>query len=85
VRDRERAGTAERAAHLASFPHRLSWEHNFSVAKPWKCRLRLHDWEDRENPETHEYYEVCRRCNAYREKGRAAPGAGAAGVTGSGF
>jgi len=21
--------------------------------KPWKCRLRLHDWDDRENSETH--------------------------------
>ena len=21
------------------------------VAKPWKCRLGLHDWEVRENPE----------------------------------
>ena len=25
--------------------------HNLRVAKPWKCRLRLHDWDDRENPE----------------------------------
>jgi hypothetical protein len=62
----------------------LKSEHNLSVAKPWKCRLRLHDWDDRENPETHEHYEVCLRCNAYREKGRAAPGAGAAGVIGTG-
>ena len=75
------AGRRERTA--ASFPERLSWEHNVSVAKPWKCRLRLHDWDDRENPETHEHYEVCMRCNAYREKGRAAPGAGAAGAVGS--
>jgi hypothetical protein len=55
-----------------------------TVAKTWKCRLRLHDWDDRENPETHEHYEVCLRCNAYRERGRAYPGAGAAGVTGTG-
>lgn len=59
-------------------------EQNLRVAKPWKCRLRLHDWDDRENPETHEYYQVCLRCNAYRERGRAYPGAGAAVVTGSG-
>jgi hypothetical protein len=55
------------------------------VAKPWKCRLRLHDWDDRENPETHEHYEVCLRCNAYRERGRAAPGAGGAGIAGTGI
>ena len=31
------------------------------MAKPLKCRLRLHNWEDRENPETHERYQgsVC--------------------------
>jgi len=51
-----------------------------SVAKPWKCRLRLHDWDDRENPETHEHYEVCMRCNAYRGKGRRAAGLGAIGL-----
>lgn len=55
------------------------------MAKPLKCRLRLHSWEHRENPETHEYYQVCLRCNAYRDKGDAAPGAGAAGVTGAGI
>ncbi len=31
--------------------------------KPWKCRLRLHDWDDRENPETHERYGVYRACD----------------------
>jgi hypothetical protein len=55
------------------------------MAKPLKCRLRLHNWEDRENPETHERYQVCLRCNAYRDRGNAAPGAGAAGVTGAGI
>jgi hypothetical protein len=55
------------------------------MAKPWKCRLRLHDWDDRENPETHEHYQVCLRCNAYRERGRAAPGAGGAGIAGTGI
>jgi hypothetical protein len=55
------------------------------MAKPLKCRLRLHNWEDREDPETHERYQVCLRCNAYRDRGNAAPGAGAAGVTGAGI
>jgi hypothetical protein len=27
--------------------------------KPLRCRLRLHTWEYRENPETHEHYQVC--------------------------
>ena len=56
-----------------------------AVAKPLKCRLRLRNWEHRENPETHERYQVCLRCNAYRDRGNAAPGAGAAGVTGTGI
>jgi hypothetical protein len=55
------------------------------MARSWKCRLRLHEWEHRQNSETKDWYEVCRRCDAYRDKGRAAPGAGAAGVTGMGF
>jgi hypothetical protein len=38
----------------------------------------------RENPETHEGYQVCLRCTAYRDRGNASPGAGAAGVTGTG-
>lgn len=29
------------------------------MAEPLKCRLRLHAWEDRENPETHAHYQVC--------------------------
>ena len=57
-----------------------------SMAKPLKCRLKLHIWERRENPETHDHYEVCVRCDAYRDRGSAAPGAGAAGAMGaSGF
>jgi hypothetical protein len=55
------------------------------VAKPLRCRLRLHAWDDRENPETGDRYQVCVRCDAYRDKGRAAPGAGAAGVIGTGI
>ena len=47
-----------------------SWELNSPMAKPWLCRLRLHNWEDRENPETHEHYEVCLRCNTYRDRAR---------------
>ncbi len=55
------------------------------MTRSWKCRLRLHDWDDRQNPETKAWYQVCARCDAYREKDQAAPGAGAAGVTGAGF
>jgi hypothetical protein len=60
-------------------------EENPKVAKALRCRLRLHAWEDRENPETRDHYQVCIRCDAYRDKGQVAPGAGAAGVTGMGF
>jgi hypothetical protein len=54
-----------------------------NMAKPLRCRLRLHASEDRENPETHGRYQVCVRCNAYRDKGGARPDDGAA--TASGF
>jgi hypothetical protein len=43
------------------------------VPKPLRCRLRFHAWEDRENPETRDRYQVCVRCNAYRDRGSAAP------------
>ena len=52
--------------------------------RPLVCLLRFHRWDERENPETNELYEICLRCDAYRDRPRAAPGAGAAGVTGSG-
>lgn len=55
------------------------------MGKPLRCRLRMHAWDTRENQETRERYEVCTRCDAYRDRGRAAPGAGAAGITGSGI
>ena len=55
------------------------------MAKPLRCVLRLHSWESRTGPETQERYEVCTRCDTDRDRGRAAPGAGAAGTTGSGF
>jgi hypothetical protein len=55
------------------------------MVKKLKCRLRLHSWEHRKNPETAEYYEICTQCDAYRDRGSAAPGAGAAGVTGMGI
>lgn len=57
----------------------------FRMRKPLRCRLGIHAWETRENPETRERYEVCIRCDTYRDPGQAAPGAGAAGVTGMGF
>jgi hypothetical protein len=55
------------------------------MVKALRCRLRLHDWDDRENPETRERYQVCLRCNAYRDRGNAAPGAGGAGIIGTGM
>ena len=58
--------------------------HTGAVDKPAKCRFGRHDWDQRENSETHEFYEICLRCNAYRDDGlRAAPGAGAAGASGA--
>ena len=50
--------------------------------KPLRCRLRLHRWDQRENPETHELYEICLLCDAYRDHPRAAPGASSAGLAG---
>lgn len=74
-----------RHAGVCTLPRQPAGAENPRVAKPLRCRLRLHNWEDRENPETHERYQVCLRCNAYRDRGNAAPGAGAAGVTGAGI
>jgi hypothetical protein len=42
------------------------------MARPLRCRLRFHRWEYPENPETHEHYQVCVRCNAYRDRGSSA-------------
>lgn len=53
------------------------------MEKKTKCRFGRHDWDERENPETRDRYEVCLRCDAYREHDRAAPGAGAAGAAGA--
>jgi hypothetical protein len=53
------------------------------MSRSSKCRFRRHDWEVRENPETRETYEVCLRCDTYRDRGRAVPGAGAAGAAGA--
>ena len=39
------------------------------MARPLRCRLSLHAWEYRENPETHEHYQICGRCKAYRDRG----------------
>ncbi len=50
------------------------------MAKPLKCRLGLHAWETRTNPETQEHYDVCVRCDAYRDKGTIAPGAAGSGI-----
>jgi hypothetical protein len=42
------------------------------MAKPLRCLLRLHRWDHRENPETGQQFQVCLRCNAYRDKGDSA-------------
>ena len=54
-----------------------------STRRPLKCRLGLHRWDERENPETKERYEICQRCDSYRDRPGAAPGAGFAGSMGS--
>jgi hypothetical protein len=41
------------------------------MEKSMRCRLRLHRWDERENPETKELYQICLRCNAYRDRGLA--------------
>ena len=69
----------------AGVTHRSIAGDNSTVTRSWKCRLRMHKWDDRENPETKETYQVCLRCDAYRERARAAPGAGAAGASSGGF
>ena len=56
-----------------------------TTSKPWRCRLRLHGWDERENPETRERYEVCVLCDAYRERPRAAPGTASASTTSTGM
>jgi hypothetical protein len=53
------------------------------MAKPLRCRLRLHRWEYRENPETQEHYEICVRCDAYRDRGTS-PWGGSGGAWGIG-
>ena len=42
------------------------------MARPLRCLLRLHRWDYRENPETGQQFQVCLRCNAYRDKGDSA-------------
>ena len=55
------------------------------MARPLRCRLRLHAWEYRENPETHEHYQICVRCKAYRDRGSSAfDGRGSWGLGGGG-
>lgn len=56
-----------------------------TTAKPLRCRLGLHRWDERENPETHERYQICERCDAYHERPRAAAGTGAASTTNGGM
>ena len=46
------------------------------MPKALRCRLRFQAWEDRENQETRDRYQVCVRCNVYRDRGSAAPAPG---------
>ena len=55
------------------------------MARPFRCRVHLDDWEPRVDPPTRERYEVCLRCDTYRDRGRSALGAGAAGAGSAGF
>jgi len=57
-----------------------------AVAKPWRCRLKLHDWEKHETPER---YELCTRCDAFRDRqgfprGSGGPGGSARATDGMG-
>ncbi len=76
---------ALRAALRSTGPSTQEEPMTTTARRPLRCRLGLHRWEEQENPETKERYELCSRCDAYRERPRAAPGAGAAGVTGGGI
>lgn len=68
-------GYAPLAGGAGTFPNCLDGSTILRMARrPWKCRLGFHDWDDRENRETHERYSVCLRCNAHRDRGRAYPG-----------
>ena len=75
---------ALRAVLRATGPTISQEDTMITTRRPWRCRLRLHDWDERENPETHEWYQICLRCGAYHERPRAAPGAGTAGIFSSG-
>ena len=53
ARNRHTANFSQHGHRWVHGPERASnslLEHNLRVAKPWKCRLSLHDWEVRENP-----------------------------------
>jgi hypothetical protein len=52
------------------------------MAKPGSVAFACTIGKDRENPETHAHYQVCVRCNAYRDKGGARPDGGAAASSG---
>ncbi|HEY0239413.1 MAG TPA: hypothetical protein VGC37_12265 [Friedmanniella sp.] len=74
---------ALRAVLRAAGPSTLQEDAMSTTARrPLRCRLRLHRWEEQENPETKERYEICSRCNAYRDHPSAAPGASTAGIFG---
>jgi hypothetical protein len=78
---------ALRAALTSAGPNQTSLEDSTmttTTRKPWLCRLGLHRWDEYENPETKERYQLCQRCDAYHERPRAAPGAAGSGMTNGG-
>ena len=56
-----------------------------TTTKPLRCRLGIHRWDERQNPETHERYQVCELCDAYHERAQAAPGTASASTTNTGM
>jgi hypothetical protein len=43
-----------------------------AMAKPWRCRLRLHRWQRLHNPQGGWYYE-CVKCGTQQDRGSMGP------------
>ncbi len=67
-----------RTAFLRPAPSRASGR---STPPARSCRFGRHQWQEQTNPETGASFEICARCDAYRDDGSAAaPNAGVAGA-----
>lgn len=80
----ETAEDGRRTAFLrpTSAPSPAAASHRTGGAGPRRsCRFGRHHWEQRTNPENNATYDVCLRCDAYRDDG--APAAANAGVAGA--